>query len=130
MRREDMPQEETEPTAVPVSETEVPGGEAMPVAPAPEAAPVPTTAAAAAAEPRTFGLLGRAMALPEPSRTQELERITQTGMAISLRSLTGKDLLVRYGEHILVVPPIPKPFIPGHAIHILWYHAADVEEES
>jgi hypothetical protein len=130
MRREDMPQEDAELTAAAASETEVPGGEATPVAPAPEAAPVPMAVVTASVEPRKLGLLGRAMALPEPNRTQELERITQTGMAISLRSLTGKDLLVRYGEHILVVPPTPKPFIPGHAIHILWYHAADVEEES
>jgi hypothetical protein len=96
------------------------------------AAPSPDPAAAISAEaarPRKLGPIGRLMALPEPQRTQGLEQAVQSGQITVLRSLTGNELLVRHGEHVLVVPSTPKPFTAGHAIHILWYHADQVEEQ-
>jgi len=95
-------------------------------APAPEAATAP---ALEGVSPRKPGPIGRLMALPEPQRTQGLEQAVQSGLTTTLRSLTGKELLVKHGEHVLVVPPSPKPFTAGHAIHILWYHADQVEEQ-
>jgi hypothetical protein len=115
---------ESAPEAVGMAD-ETPAAEALAApAPAPAAAPGPQ-----GASPKKLGPIGRLMALPEPQRTQGLEQAVASGQTTMLRSLTGKELLVKHGEHVLVVPPAPKPFTAGHAIHILWYHADQVEEQ-
>jgi hypothetical protein len=68
------------------------------------------------------------MALEEPARTEALEKAANSGLTVSLRSKTGEDVRWRYGEHILVVPPTPKPFAAAHAIHLL-FCAPDLVEE-
>ena len=92
------------------------------VAPPPEApAPAP---APIAIGPRLTDL----MALEEPRRTAALEKLVESGASINLQSRTGKEVRVRYGAHILVVPTTPKPFTAGHAIHLLWTAPGKVEE--
>ena len=91
------------------------------------AAPSPV-ATATAQLPRSTGKLTALMALEEPARTEALEKATTAGLTVSLRSRTGKDVQWRYGEHILVVPPEPKPFAAAHAIHLLFAAPHLVEE--
>jgi len=130
-----MRKEQSEPEAAQASAKSAPeaaSAEEAPPQAEPADAPAPEPAATVpeqAAAPRRLGPIGRLMALPEPQRTQALEQAVQSGQTTILRSLTGKDLLVKHGEHALVVPPAPKPFTAGHAIHILWYHADQVEEQ-
>jgi hypothetical protein len=76
-----------------------------------------------------IGKLTALMALPEPARTEALEKITNSGVTVNLRSRTGEEVRWRYGEHILIVPPTPKPFAAPHAIHLL-FCAADLVEEA
>jgi hypothetical protein len=94
----------------------------------PASAPV-GAAVAALGLPRRVGKLTALMALPEPARTEALEKITNSGVTVNLRSKTGEEVRWRYGEHILVVPPTPKPFAAPHAIHLL-FCAADLVEEA
>jgi len=92
-------------------------------------APAPVSAAVAAPDlPRRVGKLTALMALSEPARTEALEKITNSGVTVNLRSKTGEDVRWRYGEHILVVPPTPKPFAAAHAIHLLFSAPGLVEE--
>jgi hypothetical protein len=109
-----------------LNETEAAAVEAHP----PEAGrPAPVTAAIAAPElPRRVGKLTAMMALEEPARTDALEKAANSGMTVNLRSKTGEDVRWRYGEHILVVPPTPKPFAAAHAIHLLFCTPGLVEE--
>jgi len=76
------------------------------------------------------GSLTRMMALPEPQRTEALERAVQAGLVFNLRSRTGKAERVLYGDFALEVPPdaVGKPFTAGHAIHLLWTAPKLVEE--
>jgi len=96
--------------------------------------PTMNEAAVATAEPTpmpTRGKPGRLtvlMTLEEPARTEALEKAANSGLTVNLRSRTGEDVRWRYGEHILVVPPTPKPFAAPHAIHLL-FCAADLVEE-
>jgi len=78
--------------------------------------------------PRRVGKLTALMALSEPARTEALEKITNSGVTVNLRSKTGEEVRWRYGEHILVVPPTPKPFAAAHAIHLLFCAPGLVEE--
>jgi len=92
-------------------------------------APAPVSAAVAAPDPpRRVGKLTALMALPEPARTEALEKITNSGATVNLRSKTGEEVRWRYGEHILLVPPTPKPFAAAHAIHLLFCAPGLVEE--
>jgi len=130
MRVDESQGQEAAATTEPGSEAVGASEESAPVeaaaAAAPElAAPIPPDEVG----PRQLGPIGRVMALPEPQRTQGLEHACQTGLTVTLRSLTGHDLRVKHGDHVLVVPPSWKPFTAGHAIHILWYHANQVEEQ-
>ena len=93
-----------------------------------EAPKVLETIAAETGSGRTLGPIGRLMALPEPERTCRLEHAVQAGLTVMLRCRGRKDLRVKHGAHVLVVPVTPKPFTAGHAIHILWYAADQVEE--
>jgi hypothetical protein len=130
MRRDQSESESADVQAAESIEDATPdvAAETQPVAAAP--APAPSAPISGqGASPRKLGPIGRLMALPEPQRTQGLEQAVASGQTTMLRSLTGKDLLVKHGEHVLVVPPAPKPFTAGHAIHILWYHADQVEEQ-
>lgn len=68
------------------------------------------------------------LTLPEPARTEALEKATNSGLTVNLRSKTGKEVRWRYGEHVLVVPPAPKPFATAQAIHLL-FCAGDLVEE-
>ena len=88
---------------------------------------------AAAAEPMPApatkpGKLAAIMSLEEPARTDALEKAVHSGMTVNLRSKTDEDVRWRYGEHILVVPPTPKPFTAAHAIHLLFCAPHLVEE--
>jgi len=74
------------------------------------------------------GRLTALMALEEPARTDALEKAANSGLTVNLRSKTGEDVRWRYGEHILVVPPTPKPFAAAHAIHLLFCTPGLVEE--
>ena len=74
------------------------------------------------------GGLTALLALGEPARTEALEKVTNSGRTVNLRSKTGQDVRWRYGEHILVVPPTPKPFAAPHAIHLLFCAPELVEE--
>lgn len=85
-----------------------------------EATPTP-----AAAKP---GRLTTLMSLEEPARTDALEKAVNSGLTVNLRSKTGQEVRWRCGEHILVVPPAPKPFTAAHAIHLL-FCAPDLVEE-
>jgi len=85
-------------------------------------------AIAATAPPRGVGKLTAMMALEEPARTEALEKAANSGLTVNLRSTTGEDVRWRYGEHILVVPPTPKPFAAAHAIHLLFCAPGLVEE--
>ncbi len=129
MRKETSEPESAEPQGAEAAADAAP--EVAREAQAVETAPAPAPSAPISGQgavPRALGPIGRLMALPEPQRTQGLEQAVQSGRTTILRSLTGKELLVKHGEHVLVVPPTPKPFTAGHAIHILWYHADQVEE--
>jgi hypothetical protein len=68
------------------------------------------------------------MGLEEPARTEALEKAANSGLTVNLRSKTGEDVRWRYGEHILTVPPTPKPFAAPHAIHLLFCAPGLVEE--
>ena len=91
-------------------------------------------AAVATAEPTpmpTRGKPGRLTVLmtqEEPARTEALEKAANSSLTVNLRSRTDEEVRWRYGEHILVVPPTPKPFAAPHAIHLL-FCAADLVEE-
>jgi len=98
------------------------GGGAVDLADAGLTGPAP---APASANP---GKLTALLALSEPARTEALEKITNSGITVNLRSKTGEEVRWRYGEHILVVPPTPKPFAAPHAIHLLFCAAGLVEE--
>jgi len=94
-----------------------------------ETAPPPTSTVLAAPEPtRRVGKLTAMMALEEPARTEALEKAANSGLTVNLRSKTGEDVRWRYGEHILIVPPTPKPFAAAHAIHLLFCAPGLVEE--
>jgi len=117
MRREAMPlPDEGEPEDKQDEQTATEGA-------APSAAATATVDA-----PKPTGKLTALMALEEPARTEALEKATTAGLTVSLRSRTGKDVQWRYGEHILVVPPEPKPFAAAHAIHLLFTAPHLVEE--
>jgi len=89
----------------------------------------PVSAAVAASDlPRRVGRLTALMALSEPARTEALEKVTNSGVTVNLRSKTGEEVRWRYGEHILIVPPTPKPFAAAHAIHLLFCAPGLVEE--
>ena len=75
-----------------------------------------------------IGGLTALLALGEPARTEALEKVTNSGRTVYLRSKTGNDVRWRYGEHILIVPPTPKPFAAAHAIHLLFCAPELVEE--
>ena len=108
------------------------GGGAVDLADANLSGPASAPAGAAVAAPevlRRVGKLTALMALPEPARTEALEKITNSGVTVNLRSKTGEEVRWRYGEHILIVPPTPKPFAAPHAIHLL-FCAADLVEEA
>jgi hypothetical protein len=68
------------------------------------------------------------MALPEPQRTREMEQAVQAGRPYTIRSTTGRVVRVRYGEHVLEVPPEGCQFMAPHAIHLLWSARGRVEE--
>lgn len=72
-----------------------------------------------APKPR-MGALTAMMALPEPARTEALERAVNSGASFQLRSATGQEVRCRYGNTVLVVPPQPREFMAAHAIHLLW----------
>jgi hypothetical protein len=97
-----------------------PKGEAETPATTTEAPPV----AAAPQGPRLTDL----MALQEPARTAALKELVESGASINIRSRTGKEVRVRHGAHILIVPTSPKPFTAAHAIHLLWTAPDKVEE--
>lgn len=78
--------------------------------------------------PSAAGRLTDTMALPEPPRTEALEKLVNSGETFLLQSRTGRAVRCRYGEHILLVPPQPKPFMAAHAIHLL-FTAPDAVEE-
>ena len=120
MRSENLP-----PTAGEgdVKETET----SVAVAPTTPEGPVPMTAPSVPA-PKRVGKLTAMLALEEPARTEALEKAATGGLTVYLRSRTGKDVQWRYGEHILVVPPEPKPFAAAHAIHLLFSAPHLVEE--
>jgi len=109
-----------------MNETEAATVEAHP----PEAdKPAPVSAAiATTASPRRVGKLTAMMALEEPARTEALEKAANSGLTVNLRSRTGEDVRWRYGEHILIVPPTPKPFAAAHAVHLLFCAPGLVEE--
>jgi len=68
------------------------------------------------------------MALPEPERTELMEKAVASGKVVNLRSRTGEEIRQSYGEHVLVVTGKPKPFVAAHAIQLLWYLPDEVEE--
>ena len=68
------------------------------------------------------------MALDEPQRTESLEAFVNSGESVLMRSRTDSEVRVRYGKIVLIVPKTPKPFTPGHAIHLLWTAPNLVEE--
>ena len=93
------------------------------------AAESPAPAATAVAQaPTRVGKLTAMMALEEPARTEALEKAATAGLTVYLRSRTGSDVRWRYGDHVLVVPPEPKPFAAAHAIHLLFCAPHLVEE--
>ena len=50
---------------------------------------------------------------------------------VTLMRYTSHSLEIdqrEYGEHILIVPPTPKPFAAAHAIHLLFCAPGLVEE--
>jgi len=100
--------------------------EAEAFAPTPEG-PV-ATATAAPAPPQRVGKLTAMLALEEPARTEALEKAATAGLTVNLRSKTSEPVRCRYGEHVLVVPPEPKPFATAHAIHLLFCAPHLVEE--
>lgn len=83
---------------------------------------------AAPERPRRAGKFTAMMALEEPARTDALEKAANSGMTVNLRSKSGEEVRIRYGEHVLVVPATPKPFATAHAIHLL-FCAGDLVEE-
>jgi len=85
-------------------------------------------ATAVVAGPKRVGKLTAMMALEEPARTEALEKAATAGLTVYLRSRTGSDVRWRYGDHVLVVPPEPKPFAAAHAIHLLFCAPHLVEE--
>ena len=100
-----------------------------------EAAAVEVAAAAGAENPMPApvaptggGPLTAMMALAEPKRTAALEAVVQSGDVFTIRSRTGGTVKVSHGEHVLQVPPAGKPFVAGHAIHLLWTAPDKVEE--
>jgi hypothetical protein len=94
---------------------------------APQASPAALATASPKAAPGA-GTLTAMMALEEPARTEALEKATNAGLTVYLQSTTGEDVRWRYGDHILVVPPTPKPFAAPHAVHLLFYAADRIEE--
>ena len=91
--------------------------------------PAPASTVIAPPEaPRPVGKLTAIMALEEPTRTDALEKAATSGMTVNLRSKTGQEVRWRYGEHVLVVPPTPKPFAMAHAVHLLFCATDFVEE--
>jgi len=128
----DAPAESSLPAAATAQAGPAPsGGGAVDLADAGLSGPAsaPVGAAVAALDlPRRVGKLTALMALPEPARTEALEKITNSGVTVNLRSKTGEEVHWRYGEHILIVPPTPKPFAAPHAIHLLFCAPNLVEE--
>ncbi|MFB3883243.1 MAG: hypothetical protein ACE149_18400 [Armatimonadota bacterium] len=114
MRTENTPQNTGESDVKETAEA------AAPVAPA-------STATAVASKAKT-GSLTALMALPEPDRTEALEKAVTAGLTVYLRSTTGREVRWRYGDHVLVVPETPKPFAAAHAIHLLFYASDKIEE--
>jgi len=100
--------------------------EAEAFAPTPES-PV-ATATPTPAAPKRVGKLTAMLTLEEPARTEALEKAATAGLTVNLRSKTGEPVRWRYGEHVLVVPPEPKPFAAAHAIHLLFCAPHLVEE--
>jgi hypothetical protein len=97
-------------------------------APEPQAAEVGTTPTQARGP--AGGPLSAMMALPEPQRTEQMERAVQSGQAFFIRSKTGGAVRVSYGEHVLEVTPEGRQFMAPHAIHLLWTAPDKVEETS
>jgi len=87
-----------------------------------------SAAATAAAAPASTMTLTEMMALPEPRRTEVLEKAVASGLVVNLRSRTGEEIRQSYGEHVLAVGAKAKPFTAAHAIHLLWYAPEDIEE--
>jgi len=91
----------------------------------PTVAPAPpetlTTPKAGAPEVRLSDL----MALPEPARTDALEKAVNAGEFFMLRSRTKQAVTAHYGRHVLTVLPEPRAFAAAHAIHLLWYYGPD-----
>lgn len=87
-------------------------------------APAEDAAAAATSEK----MLTAMMALPEPARSDALAQAVEGGLVVNLRSRSEAEIRQSYGQHVLVVTRQPKPFTAAHAIHLLWYRAADIEE--
>ena len=96
--------------------------------PTPEVPATTQAPAATAPQPKPVGKLTAMLALEEPARTEALEKAATAGLTVNLRSKTGEAVRWRYGEHVLVVPPEPKPFAAAHAIHLLFCAPHLVEE--
>ncbi len=78
------------------------------------------------AKPRS---LKERMALPEPQRTAELEKAAQAGEVVNLRAIGKKPVVQTYGKTVLRVPADrARPFQLAHAIHLLFYRGAELEE--
>jgi len=68
------------------------------------------------------------MALAEPQRSNALAQAVDSGLVVNLRSRSEAEVRQSYGQHVLVVTRQPKPYTAAHAIHMLWYRAAEIEE--
>ncbi len=84
--------------------------------------------ASASERPARVGVLSAMLALEEPARTEALEKAVNAGLTVYLQSTTGEEVRWRYGDHVLVVPPTPKPFAAPHAIHLLFYASGRIAE--
>ncbi len=105
----------------------VTGGEAPSTPQGATAQTQAATAGAASPTASSTGVLTALLALEEPARTEALEKAVNSGLTVYLQSTTGEEVRQRYGDHVLVVPPTPKPFAAPHAIHLLCYSRGRVE---
>jgi len=94
----------------------------------PDAAADRVEQSAEPAIPKTGMSLAERMALPEPARTEALERLVQVGEQFYLRSRNGETIRQRYGAITITVEAEPRGFSAQHAIHLLFYHGDKVEE--
>jgi hypothetical protein len=95
--------------------------EAKSTAPAEESDALPTP-------PKSRVTLAARLALPEPQRTEALEKAVHEGEGFLLRSRDGKEIKRRYGRTILKLGDKPKAVSAEHAIHLLFYLGDRVEE--